>query len=148
MPTQQDELYAAEATVSVGTGFANLKEIQVWVDDLRDSWWWQKWYWMVERVEVGTSRRQNKSVCWFDRDKNAGRMEMGHKHRDQLSAVHELAHVLAAARHNSQSHDPIFARTYLELTYLIRGSDAWLELQYAFNRAELDYGQYREKRAS
>lgn len=148
MPTQQDELYDAEETCSVGISFVNLREIQIWVDELRDSWWWQKWYWMVERVEVGTSRKQHESVGWFDRDKSAGRMEMGHKHRDQLSAIHELSHILAEARHNSQSHDPMFARTYLELTYLIRGSDAWLELQRAFDKAGIQYGQYQEVKAS
>jgi putative metallohydrolase (TIGR04338 family) len=145
MPTQQDELYAAEETTDHGRTFANLKEVQRWVDSLRDESWWEQRYWMVERVEVGTSRKWHESVGWFEKEPHsrsgAGRMEMAHTHRDELSMIHELAHVLANARHGSNSHDPFFARTYLELTYLIRGSDAYLELQNAFDLAGIDYGQ-------
>lgn len=141
MPTQQFTLYDAEETTGHGRTFASLAEIQTYVDELRDTEWWSRLYWMIAKVEVGTSRKWHESVGWFDRDKNAGRMEMGHRHRTELDVLHELSHVLAKARHGSDSHDPTFARTYLETVYLVRGSDAYLELQAAFDRAGIDYGR-------
>lgn len=47
--------------------------------------------------------------------------------------------MLAAARYGSKSHDPWFARTYLELVYGVMGSDAYLRLFEAFERAGVDH---------
>ena len=55
-------------------------------------------------------------------------------HWNELVVVHELAHVLAHARFNSQAHDPSFARVYLELTFLIMGSEVYYQLYDAFTR--------------
>lgn len=143
MRCQQDELYDAEETIDRGRRFGSLDEVQAWVDALRDERWWQVRYWMVARVEVGPGRRGAGSVGWFERDKNAGRMEMSPAHLSELFCLHELAHVLAAARDGSDSHDPTFARTYCELVYWVMGSLAWQRLATAFATYGIDYGQTR-----
>jgi putative metallohydrolase (TIGR04338 family) len=136
MRTQQSKLYAAEASVPTGRSFSSVTEIQAWVDGLRDTWWWQMWYPQVLRVEV-TSRpaRMNDSVGSWHPDMGAGQMEMMRVHWNQQVVVHELAHVLAAARYGSHSHDPYFARVYLELLALVGLTPMYAEMYEAFERA-------------
>lgn len=142
MPTQQDALYAAERSVSPGRQFATYEELQRFVDELRNTEWWVREYPMVRRVEVGEAdqRITSGSVGSWYADRGAGRIEMMRNgHMNLQSVAHELAHVLAAAKWGSASHDPAFARTYVNLTYWLRGSEAWLELQTAFDRNKIDY---------
>lgn len=137
---QQDPVYAAQATTDRGA-LLTLEEAQRWVDDLRESWWWEKWIGdRVLRVEVGPARKGTlDSVGWYVEAARSGRMEFGPSKPSQGLVVHELAHVLAAARRRSQSHDPWFARIYLELSYLMRGSAAYEELRKAFDTHRVDY---------
>jgi len=141
MPTQQDELYAAERLVSKGRQFDTYEELQVFVDELRDTSWWQRDYDMVRRVEVGKAdqRVTRGSVGWWEPAMAAGRIEMWTGHMNLQVIAHELSHVLAEAKWGSKSHDPLFARTYANLTYYLRGSEAWLELQRAFDSHGIDY---------
>lgn len=136
---QQYELYAAEQTSS--SEDFTLGQLQAWVDDLRETWWWTTFYSHIQRVEVGAAIRGGRggSVGWYEADKQAGRIEMASYHRNIPTVVHELAHVIAACYHDSQAHDPWFAREYLNLTYLIRGSEAYLELQRAFIDAKINF---------
>lgn len=139
---QQHELYAAERSTPSGKPFASLEDIQRFADDLRETWWWEQFYWMVSRVEVGPARRNgNASVGWYDSPKAAGRIEMLPVHWNEKYVLHELAHVLASARFESQAHDPYFARVYLELVYHVMGIDAWLELKTAFDAADINYDE-------
>ena len=68
-----------------------------------------------------------------------GQLEMLPQHLTPLILMHELAHVCAAERFDSQAHDPWFARTYLELVY--RGVSAlkYRELQAAFDDHGVDF---------
>jgi hypothetical protein len=117
-----------------------LEEAQGLVDAWRDSWWWDKWLGdTVLRVEVGRGSGTGGGVGWYSAEARSGRMEFGAAKISMGLLVHELSHVLASARRRSQSHDPWFARIYLELTYLVRGSTAYEELRKAFDSYRVDY---------
>ena len=139
---QQYELYAAEGAAPTGRRFDSLEDIQVFVDQLRDTWWWRSLgYWIVERVEVGKARNGGRggSVGWYEKEMNAGRMEMAPVHWTELIVLHELSHVLAEALYDSKSHDPAFARTYLQLVFCVMGDEAYQALQSSFDRNGIVY---------
>lgn len=141
---QQAALYDAERFVSMGRVFTSLAEIQAYVDALRDTWWWSYFYWKVGYVEVGPARRGGRdgSVGWYDHDKDAGRMEMAPVHWNEQTVTHELTHVVVDALGTPErGHGPFFARTYANLTFLISGSDRWLQLQAAFDKRKIEYMQ-------
>lgn len=135
MRCQQYELYAAERRVPLGRQFGGPEEIQAWVDRLRDTWWWQMWYPQVLRVEAYSRPGARDSVGSWHPEMNAGKIEMSRAHWNELVVLHELAHVLAAARYGSRSHDPWFARVYLELVALVMGSASYQALYHAFGDA-------------
>jgi hypothetical protein len=143
MPTQQMDLYAAERLVDDGPLFANVAAVQVWLDGLRDTDWWVRLVPEdVLRVEVALGRpgKGAAGVGWFDRKAKGGRLEFARAAElNERRIVHELSHVIASAAKNSKSHDPWFARIYLELTYLIRGATAYTQLRDAFIRTGIDF---------
>lgn len=140
MRCQQDAVYTAEVDLPPGRRFRTLQELQDWVDDLRGTWWWEMRYARVSRVEVGPTRKGAvSSVGWFEKDKWAGRIEMSRVHWNVRDVTHELAHVIASALHESQAHDPWFAREYINLVYLISGEEAWLRLAAAFREHGVNY---------
>lgn len=139
---QQEALYAAEQNVRRGRTFTNVRDAQRWVDDLRETWWWQRFFWGAPtRIEVYWRSRGNSSVGSWDKLNDAGVIEMLPQHRNELFILHELSHVIAAALNGSKAHDPFFARTYATLVYLVLGSDAWLELQAGYEKHGIDYMQ-------
>lgn len=133
MNCQQDQLYAAESSCRRGQEFHSVEEMQRWVDQLRDRPWWTMFYAKVLRVEVGAARSNGRGSVgdWFP-ELSAGRIEMHPAHWCVRVILHELAHVLAAARFGSKSHDPYFARVYLELVYHEMGPGAYTELWESF----------------
>jgi hypothetical protein len=141
MNCQQSELYAAEAGIDWGKRFESLHHTQAFVDGLRDTWWWEKWLGeQLQRVEVGPTRRgASGSVGWYVPTAKAGRMEFVTCRPPLDLVVHELAHVVAACRRNSKSHDPWFARIYLELAYLIAGREAYEDLAIRFLSHGIDF---------
>lgn len=146
MPCQQDSLYAAERLMTRrGRTFADQDELQEYVDELRDTYRkWESDFPNVVRIEcyVKTTDRRG-SVGWFDESKAAGIIDMSPRHLNELIVCHEVSHVLAEARYGSRSHDPWFARTYLELVFSAMGSQAYTELSDAFNlrgvRHDIDF---------
>lgn len=140
MRCQQFTLYGAERSVPTGTRFETVEAIQAFVDALRDTWWWDRYYSQVKRVEVyprPASRRE--SVGSWKPELAAGKIEMLEVHWNELVVLHELAHVLAAARFGSQAHCPWFARTYLELVSHVMGPEAYVALHEAFDRDGVDH---------
>jgi putative metallohydrolase (TIGR04338 family) len=143
MPNQQYELYAAERAVPNGAVFSTAREAQAFVDGLRETWWWQRFYWKgPARVEVYFRPRGHSTNRW-DKDKDAGLIELRPGQRDVKTILHELAHILAEALDDSHAHDPFFARTYAVLVYAVLGSRAWLTLQNGYNECGVDYMQNR-----
>lgn len=142
MPCQQDRVYAAERTVDPGNYFTGIDAVQEFLDGLRDTWWWESWIPNVLKVEVDIGRpgKGAAGVGWYEADALAGRMEFSKSATlPERRVVHELSHVIASARKCSNAHDPWFSRIYLELTYLIRGEQAYTELKRAFDTHNIDY---------
>jgi putative metallohydrolase (TIGR04338 family) len=145
--TQQNAIYDAERNVRKGRRFTTEQEAQEWVDGLRETWWWQRFFWKAPaRTEVywrarGSESVGSESVGSYDAANDAGVVEMLPSHRNELIILHELSHVIAAAMNDSKAHDPFFARTYVNLVYLALGGDAYLELQRAFEEHGIDYMQ-------
>lgn len=147
MRCQQTELYAAEAAAPLGRTFASEEELQCWVDKLRDDPYWQRVYPTVKRVDC-FARKQGAagggSVGWYDADKMGGVIEMAPVHMNQRVVLHELAHVLAEARYGSKSHDPWFARVYLELVAIFL-HEAYLPLYRSFTARGISF-DFEEER--
>lgn len=142
MKTQQQECYAAEASVDHGRRFASVVEVQQFVDGLREEPWWtaQGFHLAVLRIEVGAAGHGKKnSVGWFEKELGAGRIELTDVGLRMRTVLHEVAHVIACAKYSSKSHDPWWARTYLTLVSYVMGADAYLALQGAFDRHGVDY---------
>lgn len=142
MITQQQDCYAAEVAADNGRRFGSVAEVQTFVDGLRDTPWWtsQGFHLKVLRIEVGSSRSKKfGGVGWFDKDANAGRIELTKYGLCERVVLHEVAHVLAQAIHGSKSHDPWWARTYLTLVSCVMGAEAYLTLQASFDLHGVDY---------
>jgi hypothetical protein len=135
---QQVELYASEAGLPLGADLP-LAEAQAFVDAMRETAVWRRQYASVMRVEVRFIESGSASVGgWFPHNM-AGLVEMLPGHRNPLILCHEVAHVLASARYGSRSHDPWFARTYLELVWSMMGPDAYAALKAAFDAHAIDH---------
>jgi putative metallohydrolase (TIGR04338 family) len=136
---QQFELYASEGTVPIGIEFETVDEAQNFVDAMRETAVWRRQYANVLRIEACWRDAGDSSVgAWYP-DVAAGVVEMLPAHRNELTLCHEVAHVLASARYGSHSHDPWFARTYLELVHAMMGPDAYLALYEAFEAHGIDH---------
>lgn len=123
MKCQQTELYASEAKHGLrGRSFDSLEEIYEYVNALRDTWWWQRYYSDCLEVQViGHLKGNSGSVGgWYPEDQIA-LLSMHEAHWCEQYVLHELAHPLAALRYGSQAHCPWFARVYMELVSLVMG---------------------------
>jgi len=136
---QQFQLYAAEANLPLGEVFDTLDELQAFVDGLRDLSVWRRQYADVMRVECHLRPSGSGSVGGWREESGCGIIEMLTPHRNELFVLHEVAHVLAAARYGSHAHDPWFARTYLELVYEAMGSEAYAALAKSFADHGIDH---------
>jgi putative metallohydrolase (TIGR04338 family) len=137
---QQGKLYAAEEPCPEGHRFASIDDVQRFVDSLRDTWWWRLWYPQVQRVEVhALPAGRSCSVGSWHPQQGAGKLEMLRVHWTVRVVLHELAHVLAEVRYGSHAHCPWFARTYLELVYLVMGAETFTFLRTAFRAADVDF---------
>lgn len=142
MKCQQFQLYAAEAEVPKGRHFNAVDEAASWVNAWRDTWWWthRRWDTMIPIIEVGPKpASSNGSVGAWIAERNCGRIEMHPTHMNEQDIIHEASHVIAARVYDSKSHDPYFAATYLDLTYYLRGSEVYLQLYEAFQKAGIEH---------
>jgi putative metallohydrolase (TIGR04338 family) len=141
MKCQQFELYAAEAGVEPGRGFRSGADLQHYVDELRESDYWQRGFPQVKRVEayVRPPSWRGGSVGAWREHYGGGIIEMAQCHLNELAVLHEVSHVLAAARYGSGAHDPWFARTYLELVYTTLGPKTYDALRTAFSTGGVDF---------
>lgn len=141
--TQQDAVYAAEgvASAALPPQAMSLAEAQDFVDNLlNNADWWDAEAPEVYRVEVGPARSRTKSIGWYERDKNAGRIELAPPGRNPLTICHELAHVFCEAKGFAKVHNPGWARCYLTLVYRVMGSEAYKALWYAFQAEGVEVG--------
>ena len=140
MAEQQDRLYAAEAAAGRATGPAvSAQDLQYFVDGLRELPWWDRTCPQVLRIEATVVPNRKFSVGAWQGHRNCGVVEMLPEHLNQRPILHEVSHVIAAARYGSHAHDPWFARTYLELVALVMGPEAYLLLVSQFDAYGIDY---------
>jgi putative metallohydrolase (TIGR04338 family) len=132
--TQQKKVYAAESAVDHGRRFTSLDEIQEFVDDLRDAdYWWERLAPKIYRVEVapGATHTGNSMATWYE-EAGAGLIEMQVCHWTEHDVLHEVAHCVANSNVPKSGHDPFWVRTFLTLTYHVRGPEAYVALRQAF----------------
>ena len=142
LKTQQLALYAAERRV-VDKG-RQIVDVQAYVDQIVNQAWFGETYPMVPAIDVKLIPSGSGSVGGYDRAKRRGMMDMLPVHRVENYVLHELAHVLAEAKFESKSHDPFFARIYLELVFRLRGVNAWLDLKAEFDQDNICYDERTE----
>lgn len=137
--TQQFNLYDAERGVETGRQFKSQAEIELWVQDVTETEWWLERHPDVWRVECPTVKRSTGegSVGSYFEDTSSGVIEMHESHWNARCVLHELAHVCAAPL-GSTSHDPIFARVYLDLVREFISFPAYDELRRRFNEYSIE----------
>jgi putative metallohydrolase (TIGR04338 family) len=123
-------VYAAQEALPPGRTFTTLDEIQAYVDELRENYWWPEW---VLRIEVHSIGRQWRGLARWDADAGAGVIGISKDGMSLRTVVHEVAHVLADAR-GSTSHDPRYCRQFLELVYHCMGSEQFIKLRDSFEQ--------------
>jgi putative metallohydrolase (TIGR04338 family) len=133
--TQQFTLYRAERDVPRhlrGPRFTSQEEIGSWVvRHVLNTPWWELRFPHIITIECPTVKRGHTGSCGGVVRDGVGVIEMAPEHWEALFVLHEIAHVVVEEE-GSVSHDPIFARTYLELVYRVLGLDSWVQLRYAF----------------
>jgi putative metallohydrolase (TIGR04338 family) len=140
MSCQQSELYGAEEQVPKGRSFATVSQIQEFVDGLREHDWWQRNVPQVLRVEAyRQDGRRRFSVGGWSEEDGAGVIEMLEVHWNELFVLHEVSHVVTAARYGKNAHGPWFARTYLELVSVAMGPDSYAALKESFVEHGIDH---------
>lgn len=137
--TQQDQVYDAQDHMTRGRAFASIDEAQAFVDGLRYTLWWKTLRHGVRKVIVQPARKNARySMGDYDGD-GIGHMTLSSIGLNEQTVVHELAHVMAGARHGSQSHDPWFCRVLVELVHLIMGPDEMQRLVAGFEEHGVDF---------
>lgn len=134
---QQDELYSAERSITQGFEFHSVDEVQEYVDQMRDTPWWERNFSQVRRVEVIRWQKGKADGGGYAGD-GIGVVPW-HPAWHELIVVHEVTHALASARFQSHAHDPWFARVYLEAVWTYMGPDAYVALRRAFGKHGVDH---------
>lgn len=130
MTRQQQAAYEAQRRLCLGPIFAGLVEAQTYCDNLTAQAWWGQRYPSVVRLEVTaiTSAR----VCGVgtaDRERNCGVIGLTNVGMNERVILHEAAHCIAG---DAAGHEWPWARAYLELVYLVRGSEDYQALRESF----------------
>jgi hypothetical protein len=133
MKNQQQAVYDAEEATHFSCGFDDFNELRNWLLDLRETDWWRDCigeallFVDVRPVKGKWSSAHTDTVeCRCD----IALSPFGH---NTLTVLHELSHGIARVLHYSESHDPWWARTYLEVVSLVLGPDAYVQLSEAFS---------------
>lgn len=127
--TQQQAVYAAESETLGGAGrrFADVREIQAYLDELVGSDWWLDRWPSIDRVVVerfsssrwaGVAQAKHRAIA----------IAYGSATLDVV--LHELAHVVTP----DEEHGPIFCHALLMLVRERMGFYAWVELDRALRR--------------
>lgn len=131
---QQEQVKAAEIGMPNGNSFGDLDEVREYMAELRRMSWWSSMVPpCVAAVEIGPAiKGSGESVGWFDKEMNAGRIELDVGALNESTILHELAHVLAIARFDENAHGPRWADLYMRLVYQVMGSEVYLQLYNSF----------------
>jgi putative metallohydrolase (TIGR04338 family) len=128
-------VYAAESTLDPGRAFETIERVQEYLDVLCTFDWWSERFPGVIRIEaVGIHSCCVEGVGRPELERNAGVIGVTPVGQKELTVLHEVAHAVCRP---SAAHGPEWARTYLELTYRVMGTDTWLALRDAFVTREV-----------
>lgn len=135
---QQYEVYAAEGRSPQGRFFGTLLEVSEYLDELINAPWWADRFTGLTCVTVQPHSGSCGIAVW-DGD-GCGRIGLSKDGLYEQVVLHEVAHLLAAMEVGSSSHDPHWARVYLELVFRVMGPEVWQVLRQAMldERVELD----------
>lgn len=134
-----EAVYAAEATLDPGRSFGAIVQVQGYLDALCASDWWSERFPRVVRIEVvGIRSRCTVAVGRPEPGRNAGIIGLTRDGRRELTVLHEVAHAVCRP---DAGHDPDWARTYLELTYRVMGTEAWAALRGALIAGGVEIGE-------
>lgn len=126
---QQAAAYAAEDSVTDrGPVFANLEQVQAFVDSLTAGDWWAPAYPDVVRVDVVASPTSKACIGQRPDENGVGKIAMAPWGFDALTICHEVAHVVEP----NVGHEAPWARAFMTITYHALGSDIYLSLYNAF----------------
>ena len=131
---QQQAVYDAEEATSRGRQFANIEDVQAFVDSVTASDWWTESYPDVARIDV-VKQREN-SPCIGTITGNIGKIALNTYGFCERVILHEVAHTVEP----NVGHNGPWVRAHLNLTYRMRGSDAYMDLYNAYTAEGVDLG--------
>jgi putative metallohydrolase (TIGR04338 family) len=135
---QQFHLYRSEFILSVPSKrFGSLEAIQGYVDGMLATEWFGRDFFPVPTVEVREAGAHDFPRGGPDLPRNAeeflqgvarGHIELSSSCWDELTVLHEVAHVLSPG----DSHGPLFARNFRQLVLRMLGEEAGTQLSLAY----------------
>ncbi len=136
---QQFRVYRAERLISVGSKlFGSLEEIQGYVDGMMGSPWWESEFPEVRAVQVrmGKDKDLARGGIDFVQEETdeaweplaSGHIELLDWGWDELTALHEIAHVVSAGT----AHGQVFARNFHFLVSRMLGDSAASQLALVY----------------
>jgi len=131
---QQQGVYDAESTTALGRTFASIEDAQAFVDSITASDWWTDCYPDIERVDV-VAQREN-SPCVGTVSGNVGKIALNTYGLCERVIIHEIAHTVEP----NAGHAGPWVRASLNITYRVRGSDAYMDLYNAYTAKGVDLG--------
>ena len=143
---QQKAVYAADARVDVGAHFADYDDAQAWLDEIVAADWFTSRHYneRCRRFVVCEQdpRRSNEAcaAATVDEESRMGEIHCPLRMLTQQTLLHESAHLLTPGA----SHGPTWVRAYLEVTYLARGTETYVQLYDALKLSGADIDHREE----
>lgn len=132
---QQFRLYRAEHIIASGSKrFETLDDIQDYVNGMLDSSWWESVFPEVGAIQVRMGMREDEPAragvdfLADETELTRGHIELPHWAWEELTALHEVAHVTSPGSHHGQR----FAGSFYLLVSRMLGDSAANELAMAY----------------
>lgn len=128
--SQRSKVYTAESILGRGRVFANIGEVQRYVDKLVGSDWWRDRGWGRRPITViERAAHARRSVAFYD----SRRIEMSTRMLDEATVLHELAHIVTM----ENGHGPAFVASFMLLVRKRMGLDAYRTLRVSFRMSRV-----------
>jgi len=137
MSDQQKNVYTAEAEVPAVHKFNSIKEIQIFLDAMTSTDWWERKFNHIVRIEAYKSASRTCSHAHAEPENNCGVINISERGMNALTVLHEVAHCLVP---KNTGHESDWARTFMNLVYHRFGSDKYMDLYQAFLKHNVDIG--------
>lgn len=122
--SRQSKVYRSEAPLHHGRNFTSVDEVQAFINDVTGARWFKsRWGSMsvpvIARTSGGSTGRYR------------GRINLARDHWNELTALHELAHVLESSPDRA-GHGAEWVACYLLLVKQVMGQATWQALRASF----------------